>query len=199
MVGISSRHLLKQIYFFLLKSIQFYWFIWFFLLFFSFYLGFTTQSESIACIHGLRVFSMFWTILVHTYLQLFAISENRVSYIWNKKAMPHIYITHSIGLYTKKAIRKEIDFFLNWHFLIQKRKWQLSNGIHTFIFQVKMFYWILCDAFSCSFGMFAVFRLNFQWINDFCFYYSTANVSQREHSRFNLLEMHPIRLTHFSS
>ncbi|XP_055297842.1 uncharacterized protein LOC129566166 isoform X2 [Sitodiplosis mosellana] len=36
-------------------------------------------QESIGCVHGLRVFSMMWTILVHTYLQLFAVTENRYS------------------------------------------------------------------------------------------------------------------------
>ncbi|KAJ6631744.1 Nose resistant to fluoxetine protein 6, partial [Pseudolycoriella hygida] len=33
--------------------------------------------ESVSCIHGMRVFSMLWTIMVHTYLQTFGISENK--------------------------------------------------------------------------------------------------------------------------
>jgi hypothetical protein len=30
-------------------------------------------------VHGLRLYSLLWTILVHTYLQVFTIGENRVS------------------------------------------------------------------------------------------------------------------------
>ncbi|XP_031632725.1 uncharacterized protein LOC116346685 [Contarinia nasturtii] len=42
-------------------------------------------QDSIGCIHGLRVFSMMWTILVHTYLQLYAVSENRYTKILQEK------------------------------------------------------------------------------------------------------------------
>ncbi|XP_022900525.2 nose resistant to fluoxetine protein 6-like [Onthophagus taurus] len=34
-------------------------------------------DESIKCIHGLRFFSIAWIILVHTYLEVFAIAENK--------------------------------------------------------------------------------------------------------------------------
>ncbi|XP_017755635.1 PREDICTED: nose resistant to fluoxetine protein 6 [Eufriesea mexicana] len=33
--------------------------------------------DSLTCLHGLRVFSLGWVILVHTYLQVFAIAENK--------------------------------------------------------------------------------------------------------------------------
>ncbi|XP_055548848.1 O-acyltransferase like protein isoform X2 [Wyeomyia smithii] len=35
------------------------------------------NEDSITCVHGLRVYSLLWTIMVHTYLQLFAVGENR--------------------------------------------------------------------------------------------------------------------------
>ncbi|XP_050100835.1 O-acyltransferase like protein [Anopheles aquasalis] len=35
------------------------------------------SEDSLSCVHGLRLYSLLWTILVHTYLQLFAVSENR--------------------------------------------------------------------------------------------------------------------------
>ncbi|XP_053661200.1 O-acyltransferase like protein [Anopheles marshallii] len=34
-------------------------------------------EDSLTCVHGLRLYSLLWTVLVHTYLQLFAVSENR--------------------------------------------------------------------------------------------------------------------------
>lgn len=37
-----------------------------------------TPKDSLNFVHGLRLFSLLWTILVHTYLQLFAVGENRV-------------------------------------------------------------------------------------------------------------------------
>ena len=36
-----------------------------------------TPEESLTSIHGLRFLSLAWVILVHTYLQLFAIGENK--------------------------------------------------------------------------------------------------------------------------
>ncbi|PSN50316.1 hypothetical protein C0J52_10110 [Blattella germanica] len=36
-----------------------------------------TPEESLTSVHGLRVFSLAWVILVHTYLQMFAIAENK--------------------------------------------------------------------------------------------------------------------------
>lgn len=36
-------------------------------------------QDSLTSIHGIRLFSLLWTIMVHTYLQFFALSENRVS------------------------------------------------------------------------------------------------------------------------
>ncbi|XP_052863293.1 O-acyltransferase like protein [Anopheles cruzii] len=35
------------------------------------------SEDSLTCVHGLRLYSLLWTVLVHTYLQLFAVSENR--------------------------------------------------------------------------------------------------------------------------
>lgn len=35
------------------------------------------SSNSIGCLHGLRFFSILWIIMVHTYLNVFAISENK--------------------------------------------------------------------------------------------------------------------------
>uniref|UniRef100_A0A1A9W274 Nose resistant-to-fluoxetine protein N-terminal domain-containing protein n=1 Tax=Glossina brevipalpis TaxID=37001 RepID=A0A1A9W274_9MUSC len=35
------------------------------------------NSVQTSCVHGLRVISVLWTILVHTYLQIFSIGENR--------------------------------------------------------------------------------------------------------------------------
>uniref|UniRef100_U5EF22 Putative conserved plasma membrane protein n=1 Tax=Corethrella appendiculata TaxID=1370023 RepID=U5EF22_9DIPT len=35
------------------------------------------SEDSVTCIHGLRIISLLWTVLVHTYLQMFAIGENR--------------------------------------------------------------------------------------------------------------------------
>lgn len=37
-----------------------------------------TSKDSLNFVHGLRLISLLWTILVHTYLQLFAVGENRV-------------------------------------------------------------------------------------------------------------------------
>lgn len=36
------------------------------------------ESDALTCVHGMRLFSLLWTVLVHTYLQLFAVGENRV-------------------------------------------------------------------------------------------------------------------------
>ncbi|XP_017470308.1 PREDICTED: uncharacterized protein LOC108362001 [Rhagoletis zephyria] len=35
------------------------------------------KEQQTSCVHGLRVFSVLWTIMVHTYLQMFTIGENR--------------------------------------------------------------------------------------------------------------------------
>ncbi|XP_067636142.1 uncharacterized protein [Eurosta solidaginis] len=35
------------------------------------------KEQQTSCVHGLRVFSVMWTIMVHTYLQMFTIGENR--------------------------------------------------------------------------------------------------------------------------
>ncbi|XP_037936146.1 uncharacterized protein LOC119670101 [Teleopsis dalmanni] len=35
------------------------------------------KENPTSCVHGLRVFSVLWTIMVHTYLQMFSIGENR--------------------------------------------------------------------------------------------------------------------------
>lgn len=35
-------------------------------------------QDSLTCIHGMRFFTVLWTVMVHTYLQVFAIGENRV-------------------------------------------------------------------------------------------------------------------------
>ncbi|KAH8420432.1 hypothetical protein KR009_010307, partial [Drosophila setifemur] len=37
-----------------------------------------TKETHTSCLHGLRVFSVLWTMMVHTYLQMFAIGENKV-------------------------------------------------------------------------------------------------------------------------
>uniref|UniRef100_T1GEG7 Uncharacterized protein n=1 Tax=Megaselia scalaris TaxID=36166 RepID=T1GEG7_MEGSC len=37
-----------------------------------------SKDNLITSVHGLRVFSLLWTILVHTYLQSFFIGENKV-------------------------------------------------------------------------------------------------------------------------
>ncbi|XP_011312826.1 nose resistant to fluoxetine protein 6-like, partial [Fopius arisanus] len=34
-------------------------------------------KDSLTCIHGLRVFSLGWVVMVHTYLQVFSIAENK--------------------------------------------------------------------------------------------------------------------------
>ncbi|KAH8276110.1 hypothetical protein KR044_009145, partial [Drosophila immigrans] len=36
-----------------------------------------TKESNTSCLHGLRVFSVLWTMMVHTYLQMFAIGENK--------------------------------------------------------------------------------------------------------------------------
>ncbi|KAH8395608.1 hypothetical protein KR222_003309, partial [Zaprionus bogoriensis] len=36
-----------------------------------------TKESHTSCLHGLRVFSVLWTMMVHTYLQMFAIGENK--------------------------------------------------------------------------------------------------------------------------
>ncbi|KAG5682446.1 hypothetical protein PVAND_011798 [Polypedilum vanderplanki] len=41
--------------------------------------GKNSNEDSLTCIHGLRLFTLLWTILVHTYLQMFGIGENRFS------------------------------------------------------------------------------------------------------------------------
>ncbi|XP_046472647.1 nose resistant to fluoxetine protein 6 [Neodiprion pinetum] len=35
-------------------------------------------SDSLTCLHGLRVFSLGWVVMVHTYLQVFSIAENKM-------------------------------------------------------------------------------------------------------------------------
>uniref|UniRef100_A0A8D8BCP9 Nose resistant to fluoxetine protein 6 n=1 Tax=Culex pipiens TaxID=7175 RepID=A0A8D8BCP9_CULPI len=41
-------------------------------------LSISASSEgSITCIHGLRLYSLLWTVMVHSYLQLYAVGENR--------------------------------------------------------------------------------------------------------------------------
>ncbi|XP_055380628.1 uncharacterized protein LOC129611475 [Condylostylus longicornis] len=35
------------------------------------------NEEILSCVHGIRVLSLLWTIMVHTYLQMFLIGENR--------------------------------------------------------------------------------------------------------------------------
>ncbi|XP_039153839.1 uncharacterized protein LOC6724755 isoform X2 [Drosophila simulans] len=39
-----------------------------------------------ACLHGLRVFSVLWTMMVHTYLQMFAIGENKFERIITERS-----------------------------------------------------------------------------------------------------------------
>ncbi|CAO1398931.1 unnamed protein product [Diamesa hyperborea] len=41
----------------------------------------TTSEDSLTCIHGMRFFTVLWTVMVHTYLQVFAIGENRFNRI----------------------------------------------------------------------------------------------------------------------
>uniref|UniRef100_A0A336M422 CSON009464 protein n=1 Tax=Culicoides sonorensis TaxID=179676 RepID=A0A336M422_CULSO len=38
-----------------------------------------SDADALTCVHGMRLFSLLWTIMVHTYLQLFAVGENRYS------------------------------------------------------------------------------------------------------------------------
>ncbi|XKL67399.1 hypothetical protein PGB90_002890 [Kerria lacca] len=40
------------------------------------YIG-STPEESLTCVHGLRFLSLAWVIMVHTYLQVFTIAENK--------------------------------------------------------------------------------------------------------------------------
>lgn len=37
------------------------------------------SNDALTFVHGLRLLSLLWTVMVHTYLQLFAVGENRVS------------------------------------------------------------------------------------------------------------------------
>lgn len=36
------------------------------------------SNDALTFVHGLRLLSLLWTVMVHTYLQLFAVGENRV-------------------------------------------------------------------------------------------------------------------------
>ena len=36
------------------------------------------SSDSVTCIHGIRVLSLFWIIMVHTYMELHAIAGNKM-------------------------------------------------------------------------------------------------------------------------
>ncbi|XP_026838898.1 uncharacterized protein LOC6555548 isoform X1 [Drosophila erecta] len=45
-----------------------------------------TKETHTACLHGLRVFSVLWTMMVHTYLQMFAIGENKFERIITERS-----------------------------------------------------------------------------------------------------------------
>ncbi|KRK05778.1 LOW QUALITY PROTEIN: uncharacterized protein Dyak_GE16597 [Drosophila yakuba] len=46
----------------------------------------TKEQTHTACLHGLRVFSVLWTMMVHTYLQMFAIGENKFERIITERS-----------------------------------------------------------------------------------------------------------------
>uniref|UniRef100_A0A182N643 Nose resistant-to-fluoxetine protein N-terminal domain-containing protein n=1 Tax=Anopheles dirus TaxID=7168 RepID=A0A182N643_9DIPT len=50
-------------------------------------------EDSLTCVHGLRLYSLLWTVLVHTYLQLFAVSENR----YGRKIAERYFLYQLVG------------------------------------------------------------------------------------------------------
>ncbi|XP_068155422.1 O-acyltransferase like protein [Drosophila tropicalis] len=46
-----------------------------------------TKESHTSCLHGLRVFSVLWTMMVHTYLQLFAIGENKFERVITERSV----------------------------------------------------------------------------------------------------------------
>lgn len=63
---------------------------------------FIIMQESVSCIHGMRVFSMLWTIMVHTYLQTFGISENKFGRVIKERTMSYQIIgnaTYSVDTF----------------------------------------------------------------------------------------------------
>ncbi|XP_053671121.1 O-acyltransferase like protein [Anopheles nili] len=47
------------------------------------------NEDALTCVHGLRLYSLLWTVLVHTYLQLFAVSENRFARKIAERSFPY--------------------------------------------------------------------------------------------------------------
>lgn len=80
---VSKRYIMQSLFKlirFSFPSYQFYIDIIFILLKFCFFsISFSLLKSQTSCVHGLRVISVLWTIMVHTYLQLFNIGENRVN------------------------------------------------------------------------------------------------------------------------
>ncbi|XP_026846679.1 uncharacterized protein LOC6603580 [Drosophila persimilis] len=46
-----------------------------------------TKETHTSCLHGLRVFSVLWTMMVHTYLQMFAIGENKFERVITERSV----------------------------------------------------------------------------------------------------------------
>ncbi|XP_030381995.1 uncharacterized protein LOC115629634 [Scaptodrosophila lebanonensis] len=46
-----------------------------------------TKESYTSCLHGLRVFSVLWTMMVHTYLQIFAIGENKFERVITERSV----------------------------------------------------------------------------------------------------------------
>lgn len=44
----------------------------------------TAPKDSLTCVHGLRFLSLAWVIMVHTYLQIFAIAGGVVDYNFSR-------------------------------------------------------------------------------------------------------------------
>ncbi|KAL7036067.1 hypothetical protein ACKWTF_008679 [Chironomus riparius] len=53
----------------------------------------TSSEDSLTCLHGLRFFTLLWTVLVHTYLQMFGIGENR----YTRKISERRFIYQMVG------------------------------------------------------------------------------------------------------
>lgn len=51
--------------------------------------------ESIKCIHGLRFISIAWIILVHTYLEVFAVADNKNMRILTERSFMYQTISNA--------------------------------------------------------------------------------------------------------
>ncbi|XP_055611338.1 nose resistant to fluoxetine protein 6 [Uranotaenia lowii] len=86
----------------------------------------TSSKDSITCVHGLRLYSLLWTIMVHTYLQLFAVGENR----FNRKITERSFGYQVVGNATFSV---DTFFFISGALIVvlYYRSWKNDNNAST--------------------------------------------------------------------